>query len=289
MVSLLFVLHRVIYIAIYREGKTSIEEIRALGSKKTKTKGREETQSSVKMIKMGVKKTHEHESGFFEDNILSVSDQSRNKFKAIDNMRRHHPNQAESNSCSETSRCKIKPATDSNENESANLIVIDSDDEETDDRKENGSVNGKSSHKDDDIEIVSPVSKPNDKRTESTDDDVVEVPLDERNVNNNRNRAERPRNGERRTENAAAELMREIEAASTIRPQGKCCTLIVITKSLPNDPDGVLHCRQTADDCPSRLAIIGRTVICLLCIPRRPATHSNTSGANGSISTETKA
>lgn len=156
------------------------------------------------MLKMGLKKTHEHESGFFEDNLLS-----KNQIKLTDTVRRQEQNNFNKNYLHTTNQNnKMKPISDQKNSDNSNTIVIDSDDE-NDHSNENGN---NQSHQNDDCEIVETTATST-VTIDTTDDDVVEVP-----INNNRTQ-NKTRNGD--NDKSAEELMREIEAASTIRPQGK--------------------------------------------------------------------
>lgn len=106
------------------------------------------------MLKMGLKKTHEHESGFFEENLLTTSESSKNRFKLtsataatavapVTDEKMRNPQQVRDlsrgqtnmiNSCNNVSETYDKLInTLNNCNYESNTIVIDSDDGSDDD------------------------------------------------------------------------------------------------------------------------------------------------------------
>lgn len=196
---------------------------------------------------MGLKKTHEHESGFFEE-LTNVHETSKNHLNSIDGKMKRHLNNDYSrgqNSVSviddcnnvecisesgatncDAKRCKEFAQTRDKQKAMA-TIVIDSD-EDGENEIEPHRANGKSSRKqqqtpmeddDGDCEILESTTANQTERNESGDCTIVEVTC---NGNNNNKTNEKTKNGGTDTK-SAEQLMREIEAASTIRPQGKLC------------------------------------------------------------------
>lgn len=250
---------------------------------------------------MGLKKTHEHESGFFEENILTANDSSRNrcklvaeeKMRSVQQMRDSGRGQAQINlidNCNNVSdkyeKLKTKIAN-YNKYEKTQTIVIDSDDDDDDDDGDGGdggdntSANGDdnqfvervvvstvtnghcSSNPDPDIVDVADDSDDGDEMLESIDvhigDDNIDDSADEdvdidgtshtvresqpqpkhhhhpqlqhhqhisqqskssNNSSNNNRAQEKSKNGDTDAK-SSAQLMREIEEASTIRSQGE--------------------------------------------------------------------
>lgn len=94
---------------------------------------------------MGLKKTHEHESGFFEENLLTKTESNKNRFKLTEEEKMRSPQQRRDlsrgqanmiDSCNNVSENyeKLRNTLNSYNNyENTQTIVIDSDDDDDDD------------------------------------------------------------------------------------------------------------------------------------------------------------
>lgn len=94
------------------------------------------------MLKMGLKKTHEHESGFFEENLLTASESNKNRFKlaAEEKMRSTQPMRSQANlidSCNNVSQTygKVINPMSNYQYQNTQTIVIDSDGEDSSDNR----------------------------------------------------------------------------------------------------------------------------------------------------------
>lgn len=127
---------------------------------------------------MGLKKTHEHESGFFEENILTKAESNKNRFKLTADEKMRSPQQRRDlsrgqanmiDSCNNVSGNYEKLRTTLNNfNNYANTqtIVIDSDDDDDDDTGDHRFV---------DQVVVSTTTTTNGHCSSNPDPDVVDV------------------------------------------------------------------------------------------------------------------
>lgn len=242
---------------------------------------------------MGLKKTHEHESGFFEENMLTTSESSKNRFKLaaeestrssqqIRESSRNQTNMIDScNNVSEKFEKLISSFSNYNTYETNQTIVIDSDEDDTnDDNRYSDRIvmstvtNGHCSNPDHDVvdvaddsdeEIIESIQvRIGDNHVDDSADDDVDVDCSSNKIDkqqqhknghmssqqsgqskssntssNNNKVQEKSKNGDTDAK-SSAQLMQEIEEASTIRPQGECNQIDVYFFS----PSVCFECRQ---------------------------------------------
>lgn len=204
---------------------------------------------------MGIMKKHEHESGFFEENVLAAE---AKRFPAYDKKRQyHHNNHYQTNGKPSLLRDPCKRFNmDTYQNKT---IVIDSDDENDKDSSDELEVSSSRSHSkhavpesddalinidddDDDEEDYDPQSCANGNMTDSSegnsnksnnhvedisdDDDDIVVQSTPRIEHRHANPAHANSDKSKAAASSNPQLQTEIEHASTIRAQGKSFLLL---------------------------------------------------------------